>query len=50
MYRFMAIRIHKGKLTWDEVASFNDEAKAGIKAAYKALYPDEEIPEESETE
>lgn len=41
MYIFMAIRIHQGKLTWDEVATFKPEAQEAIKAAYKKKYGEE---------
>ena len=44
MYKFMARRVHDGKLTWDEVAAFKPEAQEAIKAAYKKKYPDEKIP------
>lgn len=46
MYTFMARRIHAGKLTWEQVATFTAEAQKAIKAAYAKLYPDEVIPEE----
>lgn len=45
MYKFMARRIHAGKLTWEEVAGYKPEAQEAIKKAYKELYPDEVIPE-----
>lgn len=45
MYKFMARRIHQGKLTWDEIKALKEDAQAAIKTAFKELYPDEEIPE-----
>lgn len=45
MYEFLAKRIHDGKLTWTEVYKLKATAIKKIKAAFAALYPDEEIPE-----
>ena len=45
MYKFMARRVHDGKLTWDEVKGFKQAAQDEIKKAYRELYPDEDIPE-----
>ncbi len=45
MYKFMARRIHDGKLTWEEVKGFKKTAQDAIKKAYHELYPDEVIPE-----
>lgn len=49
MYTFMARRIHAGKLTWEQVATFTAEAQKAIKKAYAKLYQNEEIPNDTRT-
>lgn len=44
MAKFIAIRIHDGYMTWDDLNGKKSAFVAMVKEAYKTMYPDEEIP------
>lgn len=41
MYKFLAMRVHNGFLTWEEIKEKSFYEK--VKVAYKELYPGEDI-------
>lgn len=41
MYKFLAMRIHDGYLTWDAVEAKGDAVYKAVKSAYTKMYGEE---------
>lgn len=41
MYKFLAMRIHDGYLTWDAVIAKGDAVYTAVKTAYAEMYGEE---------